>query len=52
VDPADWRGHDEQVVAGARSRRVALGGVVIAPGTVKRVNDARDYAVIITGGRR
>jgi hypothetical protein len=30
VGPADWRRHAEQVVAGARSRRAALGGALLA----------------------
>jgi hypothetical protein len=30
VGPADWRPHAELVVAGARSRRAALGGAVLA----------------------
>jgi len=30
VGPADWLPHAEQVVAGARSRRAALGGAVLA----------------------
>jgi hypothetical protein len=30
VGPADWLPHAEQVVAGARSRRAALGGALLA----------------------
>jgi hypothetical protein len=30
VGPADWRRHAEQVVAGTRSRRAALGGALLA----------------------
>ena len=30
IGPADWRGHAEQIVAGARSRRAALGGALLA----------------------
>jgi hypothetical protein len=30
IGPADWRGHAEQVVAGARSRRAVLSGALLA----------------------
>jgi hypothetical protein len=41
-----YRGHQPFSVA------IAASGFVIAPGTVKRFNDARDCAFMITGGRQ